>query len=141
MSILVISTNPADLDIELIHHFLSMQSTWAKGIPLAKVKKSIQHSLCFGGFIEGTQVAFARVISDYTTFANLVDVFVLPEHQGKGYSKVLLTTVFNHPELQGLRRFTLATNTAAGLYEKFGFKHLSKPETMMEIYKPTIYSS
>src|SRR5262245_23615788 len=103
-----ITTQKTDLDVPLIHRFLSGQSSWAKGIPLPLVQKSIDHSLCFGGFLGNTQVAFARVISDYATFANLVDVFVVPEHRGKGYSRALMSAVLAHPQLQGLRRFTLA---------------------------------
>lgn len=116
MNDLYISTDRSELDIPLIHQFLSVQSTWAKGISLTLVEQSIAHSLCFGGFLAGKQVAFARVISDYTTFANLVDVFVLPEHRGKGYSKALMDALMAHPHLQGLRRFTLATGDAHGLY-------------------------
>lgn len=141
MNSLRISTNKSELDIPLIHRFLSTQSTWAKGIPLNIVEKAIASSLCFGGFIDTQQIAFARVISDYATFANLVDVFVLPEYRGNGYSKILINAVLNHTALQGLRRFTLATSNAAGLYAQFGFKPLSKPETMMEIYQPSIYQT
>jgi hypothetical protein len=77
-----ITTRNADLDLPLIHRFLAEQSYWAKGIPLDTLQRGIGHSLCFGGFLGASQVAFARVISDYATFANLVDVFVLPEHRG-----------------------------------------------------------
>lgn len=96
----------------MIHNVLSPQTTWAKDIPYAMVRTSIENSLCFGGYIADTQVAFARVISDYATFANLVDVFVLPQHRGNGYSKALVEAVLAHPQLQGLRRFTLATGDA-----------------------------
>ena len=90
MKDLRITTNSAELDVPTIHAFLSEHSSWARDIPYALVKKSIEHSLCFGGFLGGSQVAFARVVSDYSTFANLVDVFVLPEYRGKGYSKALM---------------------------------------------------
>ena len=136
-----ITCGKADLDVALIHAFLSAQSGWAKGIPLATVQKSIDHSLCFGGFLGPSQVAFARVISDFSTFANLVDVFVLPEHRGNGYSKTLIQTVIAHPDLQGLRRFTLATAANAhGLYAKFGFTELHIPETHMERYDARVYA-
>jgi GNAT superfamily N-acetyltransferase len=135
-----ISTNPTELDISLIHRFLSEQSYWAKGIPLAVVEKSIRHSLCFGGYQDDRMVAFARVISDYATFANLVDVFVLPEYRGKGLSKQLMAAIVSHPELQGLRRFTLSTSDAHSLYEQFGFKSLAKPQSFMERHEPTVYS-
>ena len=120
MTELRVSTEVAELDVPLIHHFLSKNTYWAKDIPLALVQKSIANSLCFGGFVENDQVAFARVISDYTTFANLVDVFVLPEHRRRGYSKLLMDAVFAHPQLQGLRRFTLATGDAHELYARYG---------------------
>jgi len=135
-----ISTEKAELDIQLIHHFLSEQTYWAKGIPLALVQTSIEHSLCFGGFLGNAQVAFARVISDYATFANLVDVFVLPEHRGKGYSKTLMDAVFAHPQLQGLRRFTLATGDAHDLYARYGFTAPLYPQSLMERYFPGIYA-
>lgn len=140
MTGLRITTDPAELDVDVIHRFLSEQSYWARGIPRAVVEKSLEHSLCFGGFLDGEQVAFARVISDYATFANLVDVFVLPEHRGKGYSKALMQAVLAHPDLQGLRRFTLATSDAHALYTQFGFKPLMKPDTFMERYVPDVYA-
>jgi len=134
-----ITTDKSRLDIPLIHRFLAEQSTWAQGIPLATVRKAIEHSLCFGGFTDGRQIAFARVISDYSTFANLVDVFVLPEHRGRGHSKALMQAVLAHPELQGLRRFTLSTSTAHGLYAQFGFTPPLKPQTQMERFAPDVY--
>ena len=136
-----ITTETAELDLPLIHRFLSEQTYWAKGIPFALVQQSIDHSLCFGGFLGKSQVAFARVISDYTTFANLVDVFVLPEHRGKGYSKALMDAVFAHPQLQGLRRFTLATGDAHGLYAQYGFTAPLYPQSLMERYFPDIYAA
>ena len=140
MTELRVSTEVAELDVPLIHHFLSKNTYWAKDIPLALVQKAIANSLCFGGFIGNDQVAFARVISDYTTFANLVDVFVLPDHRGRGYSKSLMDAVFAHPQLQGLRRFTLATGDAHGLYAQYGFTAPLFPETLMERYLPSIYA-
>ena len=136
-----ITTETAELDLPVIHRFLSEQTYWARGIPFAQVQKSIDHSLCFGGFLGTSQIAFARVISDYTTFANLVDVFVLPEQRGKGYSKVLMDAVFAHPQLQGLRRFTLATGDAHGLYAQYGFTAPLYPQSLMERYFPDIYAA
>ncbi len=133
-----ISTDRDDLDIALIHDFLANQSSWAKGIDIARVRKSIANSLCFGGFVGKQQVAFARVISDFATFANLVDVFVLPAYRGRGYGTQLVEIIVAHPDLQGLRRFTLATADAHGLYERFGFALPSRPANMMEIYVPNI---
>jgi GNAT superfamily N-acetyltransferase len=141
MAELRITTDPSALDVGLVHRFLSQESTWAKGIPLELVERSIAGSLCFAGFLGLRQVAFARVISDYATFANLVDVFVLPEHRGKGYSKALMREVVAHPKLQGLRRFTLATSDAHGLYRQFGFTAPLKPDSFMERYFPDVYLS
>lgn len=136
-----ISTDKSELDLALIHTFLATGSSWAQGISFDLVRKSIEHSLCFGGYLGQAQVAFARVVSDFATFANLVDVFVLPAHRGRGYSKQVVEAVMAHPELQGLRRFTLATFDAHELYARFGFTPPHKPDTLMEIYKPGIYQS
>ena len=140
MKELRITTEKAELDIPLIHQVLSEHTTWAKGIPLAVVQRSIEHSLCFGGFLGGAHVAFARVISDYATFANLVDVFVLPGHRGRGYSKALMSAVLAHPQLQGLRRMMLATGDAHGLYAQYGFTAPLYPDSLMERYFPDIYA-
>jgi GNAT superfamily N-acetyltransferase len=136
-----ISTDRTRLDVDLIYRFLSEESTWAVGISRPVVERAIENSLCFGGFVDGRQVAFARVVTDYATFANMVDVFVLPEYRGRGYSKRLVQAIIDHPSLQRLRRFMLATTDAHGLYERFGFTSPSKPETLMERYFPNIYLS
>ncbi|WP_398491361.1 GNAT family N-acetyltransferase [Variovorax sp.] len=141
MTELRITTDKAAIDVALVHRFLSESSTWGRGIPLATVQRSIEHSLCFSGFIGADQVAFARVISDHATFANLVDVFVLPEHRGRGYSKALMQAVMGFPALQGLRRFTLATGDAHGLYERFGFTAPLRPQSLMERYFSNLYTS
>lgn len=135
-----ITTDRSELDVAVTHEFLSRQSTWARGISRELVERSLAHSLCFGGFLDRSQVAFARVISDYATFANLVDVFVLPEFRGRGYSKQLMRAVAEHPQLQGLRRFTLHTRDAHGLYAQFGFTAALKPETYMERYAADAYA-
>ncbi|MDC8758654.1 GNAT family N-acetyltransferase [Janthinobacterium fluminis] len=140
MSDFCISSDPAELDVSAIHHFLSTQSSWAIGIPMATLRRALDHSLCFGGFADGRQVAFARVITDYATFANLVDVYVLPECRGRGFSKRLLEAVFAHPDLQGLRRFTLATGDAHGLYAQYGFTAPLRPQSLMERYFPALYT-
>lgn len=136
-----IITDRLQLDVAMIYRFLSEQSTWAVGISRPVVERAIENSLCFGGYVDGRQVAFARVISDFATFANMVDVFVIPEYRGRGYSKMLVQAILDHPSLQHLRRFTLATTDAHGLYERFGFKPLAKPGTFMERYFPNIYLS
>ena len=134
-----ISTDIATFDLPLIHRFLSQESTWAKDIPFATVERSLQHSLCFGGFENNQQIAFARVVTDRATYAYLLDVFVVSEQRGKGHSKTLIQAVMDHPDLQGLRRFMLASSNARGLYQRFGFAAPTKPEILMEINKPDIY--
>ncbi|TFW10687.1 N-acetyltransferase [Massilia arenosa] len=136
-----ISTNKTDLDVPMIYQFLSEQSTWAVGIPRRVVERAIENSMCFGGFVDGRQVAFARVVTDYATFANLVDVFVLPAYRGNGFAKQMMRTIMAHPSLQGLRRFTLHTSNAHALYREFGFTEAAKPEAYMEKYFPNIYLS
>jgi GNAT superfamily N-acetyltransferase len=136
-----ITTAIDDLDVAMIHDFLARQSTWARGISRDLVIRSIRNSLCFGGYLDHSQVAFARVVTDYSTFANLVDVFVLPEYRGRGYSKQLVANVMKHPQLQGLRRFTLHTGDAHGLYAQFGFGPALKPHTYMERYFPDVYTA
>ena len=139
MTDLDISTDKARLDLDLIYRFLSEESTWAIGLPRATFERSIDHSLCFGVYLGGQQVGFARVVSDFATFGNLVDVFVLPAHRGRGYSKLLMETVLSHPRLQGLRRMTLSTGDAHGLYAQFGFTPPARPQSQMERYFPDIY--
>ena len=136
-----IDCDVARMDVSLIHRFLSEESLWAKGISLSTVEKSLKNSLCFGGYINSSQIAFARVISDFATFANLVDVFVLPQYRGNGYGKALMQAIVTHSELQGLRRFTLATADAHDLYSQYGFTPLVKPNIFMERYDPNIYKS
>ena len=141
MSALRVSTDKAELDLPLIHRFLSTQAYWSLGIPEETVARAVAGSLCFGGHIEGIgQVAFARVVSDFATFAYLADVFVLPEHRGRGHSKQLIDEVMAHPQLQGLRRFMLATSDAHGLYAQYGFDAPARPQTLMEVSRPDIYN-
>lgn len=135
-----VSNKREELDIALIHRILSEDTAWARGIPRATVEHAIEHSLCFGGYIDDAQVAFARVITDYATFANLVDVFVLPQYRGRGHGKTLMQAVMSHPKLQGLRRFTLATADAHELYAQFGFTPPQRPQSLMERYFPHIYA-
>jgi len=140
MTSLTISNDITALDVPMIHQYLSRDSTWAIGMPLALLERAIANSLCFGGYLDGRQVAFARVITDRATFANLVDVFVLPAFRGRGYSKQLVEAIVGHPDLQGLRRFSLATADAHGLYARYGFTPPSRPQTLMERYVPDIYA-
>jgi GNAT superfamily N-acetyltransferase len=130
-----ISTDPARLDVDVIHRFLET-SYWAKGRRRSVVERSIRNSLCFGVYIAGRQVAFARVVSDRAVFAYLMDVFVLPEFRGRGIAKALMRSVLDHPELQNLRVFLLATRDAHHLYAPFGFRSLAHPERWMAIQDP-----
>ena len=138
---LEISTDLTRLDIAMIVRFLSEESTWAIGIGRDVVERAIDNSLCFGGYLDGRQVAFARVVTDYATFGNMVDVFVLPDYRGRGYGKAVVAAIMSHPSLQNLRRFTLATSDAHDLYRRFGFTTPSRPELLMEKYFPKIYLS
>jgi GNAT superfamily N-acetyltransferase len=141
MPALHISTDKAALDVAMIHQFLSERSTWAIGIPLATVQRAIDNSLCFGAYLDGRQVGFARVTTDRATFAYLADVFVLEAQRGKGFSKEMMTAVMAHPELQGLRRFMLATSDAHSLYARHGFTPPARPASLMERYFPNIYAN
>ena len=133
-----VTTNPEDLDIEMIHGFLST-SYWAKGIPKAIVEKAARNSLSFGMYHHGRQIGFGRAITDQATFAYLADVFILPEFRGRGLGKWFISCVLAHPELQGLRRWLLATSDAHELYRRNGFAPLKKPENFMEINILDIY--
>ena len=136
-----VSTDRTRLDIPMIYRFLSEQSTWAVGISRTVVERSIENSLCFGGYIDGRQIAFARVITDYATMAHLADVFVVPEYRGRGYAKQLIRIVMEHPSLQRLRRFTLNTSDSHSVSAGFGFAPAQRPDTLMERFYPNIYLS
>jgi len=133
-----ISTDRQRLDREMIHGFLRI-SYWARDIPRDVVDRSIDNALCFGIYDGGRQVGFARVISDFATFAYLGDVFVLESHRGRGLSKWLMEVIRSHPDLQNLRRWSLATRDAHGLYERFGFRRPANPGRLMEIVDMDIY--
>ena len=137
-----VSTDPARLDVDAVHATLS-QTYWAEGIPRDVVERSLRGSLCFGLYAleeEGErQVGFARVITDAATFAYLCDVYVLPEVRGRGLGKLLMRAVFEHPDLQGLRRFNLVTRDAHELYRQFGFAEIKNPDRHMEIVRPDLY--
>lgn len=119
------------VDLDVVHRYLSEESYWAKGVTRDVVERSIAHSLPFSAFDGDAQVGFARVITDRATFAYLADVFVLPSHRGLGISKLLMTAILAHPELQELRRWSLVTRDAQGLYAQFGFTGLDLPERHM----------
>ncbi|HWB20703.1 MAG TPA: GNAT family N-acetyltransferase [Phycisphaerales bacterium] len=134
-----ISTNPASLDLEVIHSFLAT-AYWSPDIPRHVIQRAIANSLCFGVYDSAfAQVGFARVITDYATFAYLCDVFILPPHRGKGLSKKLMQAIIDHPQLQHLRRFMLFTRDAHALYAQFDFKPLANPDSAMSRHTPNIY--
>ena len=133
-----VSTDPARIDIESVHRFLSDEAYWSPGVPEDVVRRAIAGSLVFGLYRGSAQVGLARVVSDRATFAWLCDVYVLEEHRGHGLGKWLMECVKAHPELQGLRRWLLATRDAHGLYEQFGFEPVD-PERFMEIRDPDVY--
>ncbi|MCW3085645.1 MAG: GCN5-related N-acetyltransferase [Bacteroidetes bacterium] len=133
-----ISTDKSKLDITAVHAYLS-RSYWAENIPMGIVKRSIDNSLCFGVYNENKLVGFARVISDYTTFGYLADVFILEKERGKGLSKWLMECILKHEQLQNLRNFCLMTRDAHSLYERYGFKNIPKPENFMAKKVEEIY--
>src|SRR5437870_752445 len=128
----VISTDRSRLNIELIHDYLSNKSYWATGRARDVVERSIENSLSFGIYKGKNQVGFARIVTDYATFAWVADVFILPGHRGVGLSKWLMEVIIAHPRLQGFRRWVLSTKDAHDLYERFGFIKLHRPERWME---------
>lgn len=136
----VVSCDPARVDHRVVADFLA-SSYWARGIPAATVRRSIEGSLCFALLDPaGRQVGFARVITDRATIAYLGDVFVLPELRGRGLGKWLVSCVMAHPDLQGLRRWVLVTLDAHGVYEPLGFRPLARPELFMERHDPGVYT-
>jgi GNAT superfamily N-acetyltransferase len=124
-----------------IHAWLSTHSYWSKGIPLSVVQTAFQNSFCVGILYKDTQIAYARLITDYAIFAYLADVFVLEEHRGKGLSKLMMQHLMALPWVRKLRVTMLATQDAQGLYSRFGFTHPEHPERIMQIRRPHIYSS
>jgi GNAT superfamily N-acetyltransferase len=136
----LISTDKRLLDLSVIHGFLTV-SYWAECIPIEIVKKSIEHSLNFGVYKEGTQIGFARVITDYATYAYIGDVFILADYRGLGLSKWLMQVIAGYPELQGLRRWSLVTRDAHELYRKTGFTEPQNPERYMEKTFPDVYKN
>jgi GNAT superfamily N-acetyltransferase len=141
-----ITTERNKMDIDFIHSFL-VRSYWAEGITKEVVARSVNGSLCFGVFRNGSlsqdsadeQVGFARMVTDEATFAYLADVFIIESHRGKGLSKWLMEVILAHPGLQGLRRIMLATRDAHGLYLQSGFTPLHNPERWMQIHNPNVY--
>jgi GNAT superfamily N-acetyltransferase len=135
----LVSTDRSKLDVDGVHEFLT-NCYWAKGVPKETVLRSIANSLCFGVYGAGKQVGFARVISDFATYAYIGDVFVLEAFRGHGLGKWLMECIMAHPALQGLRRWALATRDAHGLYAQFGFTPLQAPDRWMERHHPKVYA-
>lgn len=131
----LVSADASLLDISFIHNFLT-NSYWSKGIKFETVKRSVENSLCFGVYANKRQIGFARVVSDFATIAYLADVFILEEYRGRGLSRFLLEFVMNYPSVKNVRAWMLATTDAHGLYEKFGFHPLDKPEKYMRKSNP-----
>lgn len=135
----IICDDRARLDLHAIHAYLS-RAYWSPGVPFEVVERAVGNSLCIGAYdAGGAQVGLARFVSDYATFCYVCDVYVLEEHRGRGLSKALLQMAFEHPMLRGLRRWSLVTNDAHGLYSQFGFVPVAHPERHMELRKPDIY--
>jgi len=134
-----ISTDPARIDLAVTHRFLSEEAYWSPGVPREIVERAIGNSIVFGIYKGSAQAGLARVVSDRATFAWICDVFVLPEHRGAGLGKWLMECVTAHPELQGLRRWMLATRDAHGLYRQYGFTELHDATRFMERWDPEIY--
>jgi ribosomal protein S18 acetylase RimI-like enzyme len=137
-----ISSDPARLDVAAVHAYL-VRSYWSAGIPRDVVARAVSNSLCFGAYAAatGAQVGFTRVVTDYTTFAYLCDVYVLEEHRGRGLGKQMMHAVMAHPALGGARRAMLATRDAHGLYRQFGFADVVRNTNLMEIVRPDIYAT
>lgn len=134
-----IDTDRERLDVAAIQRFLSEESYWAQSRSLEQTRTAIDNSICFGLYHDGRQIGFARVVSDCATFAYIGDVFVLDEYRGRGLSKWLMETIIAHPDMQGLRRWLLATRDAHGLYAQFDFAELRYPERWMERAAPDAY--
>jgi GNAT superfamily N-acetyltransferase len=133
-----VSTDHERINLDVVHGFLT-ECYWAKGVPREAVARSIENALCFGVYAENKQIGFARVISDYATYAYIGDVFVLEPFRGRGLGKWLMECIMQHPRLQGLRRWSLVTSDAHGLYAQFGFEPLKKPQNYMELHRPDVY--
>jgi len=133
-----ISTERARLDLALIHDFICNHSYWGRGRAREVVERSIENSMPFGVYHGNHQVGFARIVTDYATFAWVADVFIVPEHRGRGLGTWLMEIIIAHPQLQGFRRWVLSTKDAHSLYERFGFIKLHRPERWMERRDPNM---
>jgi GNAT superfamily N-acetyltransferase len=130
---LVLSDDPAMIDVGLVHHWLSESSYWASGRSLDTVRRSIANSHCIGVYENGSQIGFTRVVSDEATFAWVCDVFVHEERRGAGIGRWMVGEAVEWCNEVGILRITLGTRDAHGVYEGVGFAPLAKPERWMEI--------
>ncbi len=136
-----VSSDPAKLDLHFVHDWLANKSYWSQGIPFKLVERLVQNSLCFGVYHQsGKQVGFGRVVTDFTTFAWVTDVFIIVEYRGKGLSRLLMDSILSHPELRVLRRWLLGTDLAHGLYRKLGFGDLDYPENFLTMHRSEMYT-
>lgn len=127
-----IDTDRMRLDRQLIIDFLQNDAYWAVGRLTKVIERSIENSENFGVYRDNAQVGFARVVTDYATFAYLCDVFILPSERGNGLGKWLMESILSHPQLQNLRWWYLRTRDAHGLYKQFGFRAIQDPSRSME---------
>jgi GNAT superfamily N-acetyltransferase len=134
-----IDTDKARLDFAFVHGFLR-RSRWAKGIPAEVLRRALANSTCFGVYKAGRQIGFARVVTDFATFAYLADVFIVEAERGHGYADRLVEAILAHPELQGLRRWLLGTRDAHGLYQKHGFAEPPPPFAFLELLDDEVYA-
>jgi len=128
---ITISSDPSKLQVEVIHQFIT-NSYWGKGRTKAQVQTTIDNCLCFGVYLNKQQIGFGRVVTDYAVFAYLMDVFILPEYRGNGYSKQLMEAIVNAKEIKDCKTWMLKTSDAHGLYKQFGFTELKNPDIVME---------
>jgi GNAT superfamily N-acetyltransferase len=135
------STDRDRLDVTMIHSYLANESYWVPGISRAGVEECIKHSLCFGAYLDGRQIGFARAVTDFFRYAHLLDVFVLSEFRGCGIGKLLIENILAHPELRTIVRYTLGTQDAHGLYAQYGFTAPANPERQMELLRPQSQSA
>jgi GNAT superfamily N-acetyltransferase len=138
-SVIEVTTDPTRIDLDRVHDWIARKSYWAGQMPRRLFDRAVRASLCFGAVEDGATVGFCRVISDRATFAYVSDMFVDPNHRGKGIGKAIMTAIMAHPDLQDLRRWVLVTGDAHGLYARFGFEALTTPERFMERRDPEVY--
>ncbi|HPG40179.1 MAG TPA: GNAT family N-acetyltransferase [bacterium] len=131
----LITTDPALLQVKIIHNYLANESYWAQDRPMAVVEKSLRNSLCFGVYTHNKQIGLARVVTDYAVFAYIMDLFIVKDYQGRGLGKWLMSCIMSHPDLQDVTVWALRTRDAHGLYEKYDFTKITNPESWMTLVK------